>query len=330
MSEYRIGLNRGKPLRSDTPIPRYSVTPSLPQPRWRLPFSGRSTSLSPLTVSSDSNSGAKTFWQQSNDLNNRAWRHRLARFARANFQRGCARLLQLADDPRVVTAWRHGWDADHFIRLLRCRDRGFRPRIVYDIGAHEGRWTEMCQSIFSPAQCFLFEPQPDYQARAKTRQPAGARWEVIPVALGDAEQIRQIYVTENDTASSLLRPLEGGVPPAWGTRTVNQREVQIATLDELAAKNKWPAPDLVKIDVQGYEGRVIAGGKNVLSQAQRLVVEVSLHAIYSEQSLLPEIAGTLSGWGYEIEDMNDACREWAGRLWQADLWWRRAGNPPTQ
>jgi hypothetical protein len=141
--------------------------------------------------------------------------------------------------------------------------------------------------------------------------------------LGDAEQVRQFYVTENDTASSLLRPIENGVPTAWGTRPVAQREVQIVSLDELAAKNRWPAPDLVKIDVQGYEGRVIAGGRNVLSQAQRIIVEVSLHAIYSEQSLLPEIASTLSSWGFEIEDMNDACREWGGRLWQTDLWWKR-------
>lgn len=284
----------------------------------------RCPSLSPSTrVSRNSNTPAKTFWQQSNDLANRAWPYRLSRFARANVQRGCARILQLAEDPRVITAWRRGWDADHFIRLHRWHDQGFRPRIVYDIGAHEGRWTEMCQSIFSPTQCFLFEPQPEYQARAKARQPAGARWEIIPVAAGDAEQVRQIYVTENDTASSLLRPLEGEVPAAWGTRPVHQREVQIATLDELAAKNKWPAPDLVKIDVQGYEGRVIAGGKHVLSQSQRIVVEVSLQPIYTDQSLLPEIASTLSNWGFEIDDMNEACREWAGRLWQADLWWRR-------
>lgn len=277
-------------------------------------------------MSSNSNSHAKTFWQRSNDLSNRAWPYRLSRFARAKVQRGCVRLLQFAEDPRVVTAWRRGWDVDHFIRLLRWRDQGFQARIIYDIGAHDGLWTEMCQCLFSPTQCFLFEPQPAHQAGVRARQSAGARWEIIPVALGDAEQVRQIYVTENDTASSLLRPLEGNVPAAWGTRPVNQQDVQIAALDELAAQNKWPPPDLVKIDVQGYEGRVLAGGKNVLSQSQRLVVEVSLHAIYREQSLLPEIAATLSSWGYEIEDLNEACREWAGRLWQADLWWRRTGS----
>ena len=231
--------------------------------------------------------------------------------------------MQLAEDPRAITAWKRGWDPDHFIRLRRWRDEGFRPQVIYDIGAHEGRWSEMCHFIFSPKQCFLFEPQPEYQAKAKARRPPGADWQIIPAAVGDAEQVQQIYVTENDTASSLLRPLEGEVPVAWGTRPVAQREVQIVTLDELVAKNRLPLPDLVKIDVQGYEGRVMAGGKNVLAKSQRLVAEVSLHAIYSEQSLLPEIASTLSSWGFEIEDMNDACREWGGRLWQTDLWWRR-------
>ena len=274
-------------------------------------------------MTTDSNTPAKSFWQKSNDPDNREWPYRLSRALRANVHKWCGKVMHLAEDPRALAAWKKGWDPDHYIRLRRWHDQGFRPRAVFDIGAHEGGWSEMCQAIFSPAQCFLFEPQPEYQAKARARQPSGANWQVLPFALGDSEQTQPMFLTENGAASSILPPITGEVPIGWGTRSVGQKDVQVATLDGLAQRERLPPPDLVKIDVQGYEGRVIAGGRNVLSKAQRIIVEVSLHPIYENQSLLPEVAATLSNWGFEIEDMNETCREWAGRLWQTDLWCRR-------
>lgn len=266
----------------------------------------------------------RSFWKKSNDPERREWPYRLTRSIRSKVHNWCTKLRWLADDPRSLQAWKHGWDPDHYIRLCRWHDRGFRPQVVYDIGAHLGGWSEMCQSIFGPRQCFLFEPQPDYQEKARALQPQGADWQVLPVALGDKEQAELMYVTQNAAASSMLAPLEGGVPKDWGTGIVAQKKVQVVALDHLVASRNLPWPELVKIDVQGYEGHVIAGGQNVLSKAQRIIVEVSLRAIYSEQALLPEVLQTLSSWGFELEDINETCRQWAGPLWQADLWLKRS------
>ncbi|MBM3835341.1 MAG: FkbM family methyltransferase [Verrucomicrobia bacterium] len=266
----------------------------------------------------------QSFWQKSNDLQARAWPYRLNRFVRARLYNFCAKLMWLAEEPRALAAWKHGWDPDHYIRLRRWHDEGFRPQIVYDIGAHAGGWSEMCQSIFRPRQCFLFEPLPEYQQKACARQPRqDADWQIMPFALGDTEQVNQMFVTQNNAASSMLAPIPGEVPSEWGTEVVGQQKVEVVTLDGLAARKALPSPDLVKIDVQGYEGRVIDGGKSVLSKAQRIIVEVSLRPLYSEQALLWDVLNTITGWGFELEDMTETCREWAGRLWQTDLWLKR-------
>jgi FkbM family methyltransferase len=262
----------------------------------------------------------RSFWQKSNDLECRDWPYRLSRRVRSVVRRWSSNLLTLSDEPRAWTSMRRGWDTDHFVRLQRWQDQGFRPRVIYDIGAHLGSWSEMCQSIFKPEQCVLFEPQKELQDRARARQPVGANWKFQDVALGKTDELQTMYVTENCSASSMLQPVVSGVPSTWGTRPVSQTETRIATLDKLAVTESLPPPDLVKIDVQGYEGHVIAGGRELLSKAQRIVVEVSLHPIYQDQSLLPEIASTFTGWGFEIVDIHETCREWAGRLWQADLW----------
>ena len=266
----------------------------------------------------------RSFWQKSNDLQCRDLPYRLSRFVRSGVHSLCTKLRWLADDPRIIETWRHGWDPDHYVRLRRWHDNGFRPKVIYDIGAYVGGWSDMCHSIFKPDLCVLFEPQKHLQEQARARQPSDANWKVMPVALGNADETQPMHLTENCSASSVLQPIEKGVPSTWGTRPVRQQEIRIATLDGLTSAETLPPPDLVKIDVQGYEGQVIAGGKEILSKAQRIVVEVSLHPIYEKQSLLPEIASTLAGLGFEVYDIHETCREWAGRLWQVDLWLKRS------
>ncbi|MCI0539734.1 MAG: FkbM family methyltransferase [Verrucomicrobiales bacterium] len=273
---------------------------------------------------SQSTAASRTFFSRANDIRCRDWSARLSRFLRARLHRLASAGLLFADDPRVCSAWKHGWEASHYLRLLRWRDTGFRPRCVYDIGAHVGCWSEMAEATFHPEQIFLFEPQHEFHDQARTRQPEKANWEVVPLALGDRDEIQTMNVTENPAASSLLTPDAGGVPASWGATPVRREEVRVVRLDGLVPARAMPSPDLVKIDVQGYERAVLAGGKETLSEAQRIVIEVSLQPIYRGQALLPEVVQTLSHWGFELDDISEGCRPWPGPVSQVDLWLKRA------
>ena len=266
---------------------------------------------------------ARSLSTRANDLQARDLASRVSRFARARLRSLCIAGMQLADDPRVLRAWRRKWDSDHYLRLTRWHDEGFTPRVVYDIGAHEGLWAQMCQDIFAPARLLLFEPQASMHSVARARQPAGAAWEIVPVALGEHEETHVLHVTQNSAASSLLTPLEGDRSITTDTHAVGEQKVQVMPLDRLVQARQLPPPDLVKIDVQGFEGRVLSGGEKTLAQAQRLVVEVSLREMYEGQSLLPEILSRLTALGFEQDDMNETFRCWPGWLWQVDLWMRR-------
>lgn len=264
-----------------------------------------------------------SFWQRSNDLADRSITNRLVRFLRARVFRFCAEASALAQEPRLLTAWRHGWDGDHYRRLLRWRDEGFRPNVVYDIGAHTGCWAQMCQAVYQPTTCCLFEPQREYLEQARKRQSANVQWILLPVALGEAEREETIRLTKNRAASSLLPPLQIESLRA-DTTEMGQQQVPVLPLNEVAHRERLPLPDLVKIDVQGFEGKVIAGGMSTLRGAQRIVVETSLNQIYRGQPLLPEVLFTLNQCGFRLSDFSDACRSWpSGELWQVDLWFKR-------
>jgi FkbM family methyltransferase len=266
----------------------------------------------------------RSFFQRSNDPSCRSFTCRAARFLRARLRGLAAGALEFADDPRVLQAWRKGWDSAHYLRLLRWHEAGFHPAVIYDIGAHEGAWSEMCQSIFEPAKLLLFEPQGSYLAKAMARAPSNSNWQGAQVALGEKRQTATIHLTRNPAASSLLAPIEGALSQTDVIQEVRGEPVEVMPLDDVVSSRELPWPDLVKIDVQGFEGRVIKGGKETFQRAGRVIVEVSLESLYTGQPLLPEVLERLVDHGFKLDDIHETYRAWPGRLWQVDLWFRRA------
>jgi len=260
--------------------------------------------------------------ERSNDLGCRDFTCRAFRFVRARVRRGAQWAILLADEPRVVRAWCRGWEAPHYARLLEWRAGGFRPQVFYDLGAHRGIWSEMCYSVFAPETCVLFEPQRDRETEILSRSArAGAQWKLMPVALGDQDGQATLHVNRQSAASSMLTPDSAAPSEYWGGDEARRESVKVATLDGLVASCNLPAPDLIKMDVQGFEAKILAGGEQTIRKAARLVIEVSLRPIYDGQALLPEVLAKLTQWGFVVEDINEALRRWpSGGLWQVDLW----------
>lgn len=266
----------------------------------------------------------RSYWDRVNDLACRDFSCRLARRLRSCLRQAGERAICLADEPRVIRAWQRGWEAPHFVQLMRWRHEGFAPSVFYDIGAHRGIWAEMCQAVLAPAESHLFEPVPEHLAEIDRRRVAAAgNWRVWPVALSDQAGSTKFHVNRQSAASSVLPPNTTAPPEFWGGAESRQLDVRVETLDAWVAAQGLPAPDFVKLDVQGLEARVLAGGEQTIRQARRLVVEVSLRSIYEGQALMGDVFQTLSGWGFVLDDAGEALRRWPrGGLWQLDLWMR--------
>jgi len=264
---------------------------------------------------------ARSFWRGANDLSAREWPFRASRFIRARARQLLLKALLLVEDPRVVRAWRQGWDADHYIQLRRWADNGFWPKVIYDIGAHHGAWSEMAAQIFQPEQIILFEPHPEHASLLRNRRPPADRsWRVLELGLGAEEQELKLHITRNSAASSLLPPLAGGKLAGTAVDPVSQRIIRVARLDDLVKGELLPTPDLVKIDVQGFELAVLQGGELTFSHARRLCVEVSLLPIYQGQPLFADVVTSLKSMGFRLENATEAFRNWPSPQAQLDLW----------
>ena len=76
-------------------------------------------------------------------------------------------------------------------------------------------------------------------------------------------------------------------------------KIKVKRLDDIIYDLKVEGNILVKIDVQGYEDRVIHGGKKVVSGAKVLIVETSFQSLYETQPLFDSIYVLLKQIGFK-------------------------------
>jgi len=68
-----------------------------------------------------------------------------------------------------------------------------------------------------------------------------------------------------------------------------QRSVPVTTLDSLVAEGSVAPPELVKIDVEGYELEALRGGESLFRTAQVFIVESSLFCQEGLRSTFQEV-----------------------------------------
>lgn len=141
---------------------------------------------------------------------------------------------------------------------------------VWDVGANVGLYaTQFAERGAANVVCF--EPAPEAVATLQRRfadASGGSRCvRVVPIALGNR---RSTAVFSADGAS----PNNQIVATAGNHPTV---EIQVYCGDEAQAEFALPAPDVIKIDVEGYELEVIQGLSRVLSSRALRSVFVEVH-----------------------------------------------------
>ena len=86
-------------------------------------------------------------------------------------------------------------------------------------------------------------------------------------------------------------------------------EVPLRRLDDvLGARTDLEAPIMLKLDVQGYEGRVLAGAQETLSRCHLVLTELSLESLYEGEPLAHEMIGLLVAAGFRMAGVPDCLR----------------------
>jgi FkbM family methyltransferase len=146
------------------------------------------------------------------------------------------------------------------------------PLVIYDIGANDGELTVPLARDRDEVRIVAFEPQPSVRARLMAKAAdAGlsvalwgtAQLTVVPLALGDRDEMIELEVYSDDTFSSRYsRPADELA--RYNLEMVEAVSVRMRPLDDLIAAELFPPPDIVKIDVEGAEFPVLRGARSTL------------------------------------------------------------------
>jgi FkbM family methyltransferase len=181
--------------------------------------------------------------------------------------------------------------------LEAARPLGIRH--IYDIGASVGTWTLLAKAVIPEAAVAAFEPLPE-QCAEFTRTAARLDGVALhAVALGGHREKALLRVTDFVDASSLL-PLAARSRTEFRIREASQVAVEVHRLDDYRRDKNLALPDLIKVDVQGYELEVLKGGEQCLRHCKALIIEVSFRDYYDGQARFPDLIGRLAECGLSL------------------------------
>jgi FkbM family methyltransferase len=177
--------------------------------------------------------------------------------------------------------------------------RPLSPKVVYDIGANVGTWTRLAKAIFPDASIQAFEPLASHAERFKQNTCTLKNVHLHEVALGPVAGTRELKITNQSDSSSFL-----GLTPTGSKRfhlkQASCSDVKVERLDDFAMLNGLAKPDLLKLDVQGFELGVLRGSTKCLEAAMAVVTEVSFQEFYHGQCLFHEIVAALTEFDFNL------------------------------
>jgi FkbM family methyltransferase len=171
-------------------------------------------------------------------------------------------------------------------------------QVIYDIGAHVGSWTLLAKAVIPTATVEAFEPLREHCESFDASVAGLDKVRLHCVALGRAAGVTPLFVTTRSDSSSFLEPTSAGFD--HGVRRLRSVSTVVHRLDDYCAENGLAPPDLLKLDVQGFELEVLEGGVSSIQNAKALIVEVSFVAYYSNQCLFSDVCAFLHNNGFEL------------------------------
>jgi FkbM family methyltransferase len=197
-----------------------------------------------------------------------------------------------------------------FFALLRRY--GFNPKHVVDVGANKGGWTRKALGFFPDAYYTLVEPQDNLKQHIKDLIDGGSRIKWINAGVSDVSGTLPFHISYRDDSSTFA-----SIP---GIDKASQILIPVRLLDEIVASAQATSPEMVKIDAEGLDLKVLAGAEKLLSTAEVFFVEVVICTNHPYENTVAKVIRRMDQAGYHVVDITDINRSPKfGVLWLCEL-----------
>ena len=146
--------------------------------------------------------------------------------------------------------------------------------VVFDVGANVGEFSLQCLNANSTARVFAFEPQAEVSD--KIRENLGVHANLIPVAMSDSPgTMHMTRKSIGDRKAHSIQSYQSG-----------NLVVKKSTIDIFISENSIEAVDILKIDTEGHDYKVMVGARDAITSGKikTIVFEVMPRLFANESS----------------------------------------------
>jgi FkbM family methyltransferase len=212
------------------------------------------------------------------------------------------RILGLLGDHQAFKAFL-SWPTFSFTSyqmVSGLKRQGIIPRTVIDVGANIGQFAVASAKLFKDVHIFSFEPQTECVEQLKRHADKLGNIQVYSFALGHFSGQTDFNVNSHSHSSSILPLTDNHMMAFPEARQVGTTVITVKTMDQVFAEQRLQSPILLKLDVQGYEANILAGGQETLTKVDYIVLETSFKPMYKGEMLFLDIVELMSNYGFDF------------------------------
>ena len=201
--------------------------------------------------------------------------------------------------------------------------------IAFDIGANKGQTIDRFNKLFDKKKIYSFEPIKFEFLNLKKKYESKNNIYLNNFALGDKKEEKYFNVNYYTGSSSFLKTKDNTDWLQLRSKQFHSNpqeflkdrvKVKIDTIDNYCLENKIENIDIIKIDTQGYEDKVLQGCEQMMQKNKNkfIQLEIILSDIYEKTLTISDIENKLKN-NYRLFANDDYGNLYSNVIYQLNL-----------
>ena len=174
------------------------------------------------------------------------------------------------------------------IKIFLTNNIFLKKPVIFDIGSHQGKIAILMNQIYKNASIYCFEPNKSMNKKLKK---IGKNIQICNYAVGDKVADKKININKIDLTNTLSQIYNDSLYLKIKNLIINKpkkkndyKKIKMISLKYFCKKNKIKHIDFLKIDVEGYEYKVLIGAKEIIKKVKYIMIEVQKNDMYKGYS----------------------------------------------